>query len=287
MTGFGRASRRYEQKTITIELKALNSKIADIKLKLPSVYKGKEMNIRKIISTYLQRGKVEGLIEVQSEVATEDESINERVFRSYYAQLHKLSVELEIPQGDMISGILRLPNVVGQGISDISDEEWQTIQKTLEDALANVNEFRRVEGASIEEDFRLRVKNIQAFLGQIPKYEQERMIKVKERLRQSLEDLIKNEKVDENRFEQELIYYLEKMDINEEKVRLEQHCKYFVEQLDSEIKQKGRKLNFISQEMGREINTIGSKANNHDIQKLVVKMKDELEKIKEQCANVM
>lgn len=201
--------------------------------------------------------------------------------------MSKLADELGAPKGDLIPAILRIPNVVATEADEIEEEEWENVMKTVHSAVGSFEKFRASEGQAMEDDMRARVKIIREHLSQLNPYEDERVTRLRLRLSQNLEEYLSKEKIDENRFEQEIIFYLEKMDVTEEKVRLEQHCIYFAEEMDKNYSQKGRKLSFISQEMGREINTLGAKAYSSDIQKLVVIMKDELEKIKEQIANLV
>lgn len=287
MTGFGRAEASYSNKEILIELRSLNSKFTDIRLKIPQNYKAKEVQIRKLVSDNVERGKIELSMEIRSPEGDEDFSLNVPLFKRYFKELTSLSKELSVTNEGLIPAILRLPNVVGADVGTIADEEWLQAQTAILNAVKAFNSFRSDEGKAMETDLRLRVTNIQTYLGQIAPFEAERVVKLRERLMKNLEENFSKEKVDQNRFEQEVIYYLEKMDITEEKVRLGQHCKYFIEQIDDKGAQKGRKLSFISQEIGREINTLGAKAYSSDIQRLVVKMKDDLEKIKEQVANAV
>ncbi len=287
MTGFGRAEASYSNKEILIEIRSLNSKFTDIRLKIPQNYKEKEVQIRKLVSDNVERGKIELSMEIRSPEGDEDFSLNVPLFKRYFNELSSLSKELNVNNEGLIPAILRLPNVVGADVGTIADEEWLQAKTAILNAVKAFNNFRSDEGKAMETDLRLRVTNIQTYLGQIPPFEAERVVKLRERLMKNLEENFSKEKVDQNRFEQEVIYYLEKMDITEEKVRLGQHCKYFIEQIDDKGAQKGRKLSFISQEIGREINTLGAKAYSSDIQRLVVKMKDDLEKIKEQVANAV
>lgn len=287
MTGFGRAEASYSNKEILIEIRSLNSKFTDIRLKIPQNYKEKEVQIRKLVSDNVERGKIEVSMEIRSPEGDEDFSLNVPLFKRYFNELSNLSKELDITNEGLIPAILRLPNVVGSDVGTIEAEEWLQTQSAILNAVKAFNTFRSDEGKAMETDLRLRVNNIQTYLGEIPPFEAERVVKLRERLMKNLEENFSKEKVDQNRFEQEVIYYLEKMDITEEKVRLGQHCKYFIEQIDAKDAQKGRKLSFISQEIGREINTLGAKAYSSDIQRLVVKMKDDLEKIKEQVANAV
>jgi len=287
MTGFGRGTNTLGEKTITIEVRSLNSKFTDIRFKCPSGYREKEPELRRLITKRAERGKLDVSIDVQSMTGEEDFGLNVALFKRYHAELSKLQEELGMPKGDLVQSILRIPNVVANADSRMTDEEWGVIQKTMHDALDHFDTFRRSEGKAMEGDLRMRIKNIGDALVQVDPYETGRIDKLKARLRQNLEDFLGKDNVDENRFEQEIIFYLEKIDINEEKQRLGQHLIYFIEQLDSKKTLKGRKLSFIGQEMGREINTLGAKAYSSEIQKLVVLMKDELEKVKEQVANAV
>lgn len=287
MTGFGRAEANYSNKEILVEIRSLNSKFTDIRLKIPQNYKEKEVLIRKLVSDNVERGKIELSMEIRSPEGDEDFSLNVPLFKRYFKELNQLSEEFGITSEGLVPAILRLPNVVGADVGTINPDEWTQAQSAILSAVKAFNNFRADEGEAMETDLRLRIKNIQTYLGEIPPFEKERVNKLRERLMKNLEENFSKEKVDQNRFEQEVIYYLEKMDITEEKVRLGQHCKYFIEQVDAKEAQKGRKLSFISQEIGREINTLGAKAYSSDIQRLVVKMKDDLEKIKEQVANAV
>ncbi|MEM1124911.1 MAG: YicC/YloC family endoribonuclease [Bacteroidota bacterium] len=287
MTGFGSAKASYNNKEILVEVRSLNSKFTDVRLKIPQNYKEKEVLIRKLVSDSVERGKIEVSMEIKSPEGDEDFSLNIPLFKRYHQELTALSTELDMGNEGLVAAILRLPNVVGADVGTIADGEWFQAQKAIEGAIAAFNNFRGEEGKAMEEDLRLRITNIQRYLTQIAPFEAERVVKLRERLMKNLEENFSKEKVDQNRFEQEVIYYLEKMDITEEKVRLGQHCKYFMEQVDGKNTQKGRKLSFIGQEIGREINTLGAKAYSSDIQRLVVAMKDDLEKIKEQVANAV
>ena len=285
MTGYGRVSHTYGEKTINVEIRSLNSKFTDIRIKLPQNYREKESDVRRIVTERVDRGKVDLNIDVSSHQGDDEYGLNEPLFRKYHRELSKLSAELGIPSGDMLQAILRLPNVVASAAGTVSAEEWKALMGALNAAIDNFEKFRSAEGGAMEDDMRLRVNNILEFLGQLNPYEEERIARMRQRMHQNLEEYLGKDKIDENRFEQEILFYLEKIDITEEKVRLEQHCKYYLEELDKKKVSKGRKLSFISQEMGREINTMGAKAYSSEIQRLVVGMKDELEKIKEQVAN--
>ncbi len=287
MTGYGRVTHPYREKTINVEIRSLNSKYTDIRAKIPQNYREKEHDLRKIITDKAYRGKIEITIEVESASGDEDYGLNEALFRKYHRELSRLSKELSIPDGDMLQAILRLPSVVTTAADSIDEEEWAEVSKAVGAALKKFTSFRTAEGDAMKGDLELRVNNIMDLLSKLDPEEEERVTKLRQRMRQSLEEHMGKDKVDDSRFEQEVLFYLEKIDINEEKVRLEQHCKYFLGELRKEQPLKGRKLSFISQEMGREINTMGAKAYSSNIQKLVVEMKDELEKIKEQVANTV
>lgn len=287
MTGFGRAEANYTNKEILVEIRSLNSKFTDIRLKIPQNYKEKEVEIRKLVSDNVERGKIEVSIEIRSPEGDENFSLNRPLFKRYYKELSTLSTDLGGDSEGLIAAILRLPNVVGADVGTLEDGEWLKTKNAILNGVKSFNKFRSDEGKAMETDLRLRINNIQKYLGEIAPFESARVVKLRERLMKNLEENFSKDKVDQNRFEQEVIYYLEKMDITEEKVRLGQHCKYFLEQLDAKNAQKGRKLSFIGQEIGREINTLGAKAYSSDIQRLVVAMKDDLEKIKEQVANAV
>jgi len=287
MTGFGRLKCSWQNKTIIVEIKSLNSKSFDLRNKTPQNYRNKEADIRKILNEKFERGKIDLILEIQSESDEPQNLINKVLFEKYYRELNQLKNDLGIGDVDFFQSILRLPNIVETGEEEFSEEEWEKVLQTIYDCIEELNSYREKEGQSIETDMKLRIQHIQEFLSSVPFFEQERIQRVKDRLRENLALYEGREKVDENRFEQEIIYFLEKMDITEEKLRLSQNCTYFLDELSKPEKSKGRKLGFISQEIGREINTLGAKANHADIQKLVISMKDELEKIKEQVANVL
>lgn len=288
MTGYGRAAAVYREKTISIELRAVNAKLTDVKMRLPSEYKDRELELRRIVTEQADRGKIDLAIDVQHADGSVAVTLNEGLFRGYHAVLNRLTSELGMHQGDMLQAILRIPNVVGSGANGLEDGEWQVVLGILNDALYQLRQYRIAEGASLRADLVERTKQILALLHQTAPLEKKRYQRMRERIRTNLEDVLGKDAIDQNRFEQEMLFYLEKMDISEEKVRLEQHCIYFLEQMDLSTQQSvGRTLVFISQEMGREINTLGAKAYDADLQRLVVQMKDLLEKIKEQLANVL
>ncbi|MHC5201052.1 YicC/YloC family endoribonuclease [Myroides sp. LJL119] len=282
MTGFGKASLQLATKKITVEVKSLNSKNLDLNVRLPQAYREKELPLRNVIALELERGKVD--FSMFCEVTAEETSnkINGPIVMAYIQQMKELIPDAD--QTELMKMAVRMPDALKVERQELDDNEWQQIQQVIQSALANIKEFRHSEGASLEKDFLIRIENIHSCMEQIINLDVERIITVKERLRTNLQELQLN--IDENRFEQEIIYYLEKMDITEEKVRLKKHLDYFVETLNG-TQANGRKLGFIAQEMGREINTMGSKSNHAEMQKLVVQMKDELEKIKEQVLNVL
>jgi uncharacterized protein (TIGR00255 family) len=281
MTGYGRAEALYGEKKITVELRSVNSKQLDVTLKVPPLYRELEQEVRRRLAP-LQRGKVEAFISIDSAGAAAA-SINTEAFKAYYACLKALMVELgeAIPVGD----ILRLPEVVGSGGTELSEREAACALSCVDSAAQQLARFREQEGATIVADILQRVALIGELLTQVEPFEKERMEVTKARLRQALDETVGAAAVDANRFEQELIYYLEKLDVTEEKTRLRNHCTYFVQ--TSKEAGAGRKLGFIAQEMGREINTLGSKANDSNMQRIVINMKDELEKVKEQLLNVL
>ncbi len=285
MTGYGRATARFEEKTITIEVRSLNSKFTDLRVKIPQNYKEKEQVIRKYLTDNIQRGKIDMSIDIKSAGGDSEYGLNPALFKKYHNELSQIMNQLDMPTGDLVQAILRLPNVVSNTDADLSEEEWDALHATIKEAVTKFNGFRQEEGAAMEKDCRQRVLNIMADLEILDPFEKKRVEVIRNRMQKNIDEYVGKDKIDANRFEQEILYYLEKIDVTEEKVRLAQHCKYFLEELDKQQVQKGRKLSFISQEMGREINTLGSKANSSDIQRIVVRMKDELEKIKEQVAN--
>jgi uncharacterized protein (TIGR00255 family) len=285
MTGFGRAVLPLHNKTITVEIKSLNSKFTDVRLKIPQNYRQRETEFRRILSEKIVRGKVDFALEIHSMEGEDAFGLNEALFKKYGLALKRLQAELGIAEGDLTQAILRIPNVVVSSNESIDEKEWEMVLQTIELALQDFDAFRLTEGRVMEEELAGKSRRILELLEQVDPFEKERIQHMKTRLYQRLEEQVGKDRVDDNRFEQEIIYYIEKIDISEEKVRLAQHCKFFLEELAQKGETKGRKLSFISQEMGREINTLGAKAYSSDIQKIVVEMKDELEKIKELVAN--
>ncbi len=287
MTGFGNALYEFPNKKIQIDIKALNGKHLDLGLRIPNFYREKEPEIRSLVASELARGKVELSIIIVSSVPDQLPKINEDVFEDYYTQLNEVSSKLNIKgTPDFVRAVLGLPDVLKTETLELNEEEWLGVQEGIKNALDAVNSFRITEGAALYKDVFSRINEIGVLLSQCEAFEEERLERIKARIRTSLVDTTDNIQIDENRFEQELIYYLEKLDITEEKVRLRSHLDYFKQTME-ETGPIGKKLVFISQEIGREINTLGSKANDADIQRLVIQMKDELEKIKEQLLNVL
>lgn len=287
MTGFGKSTGIYKNKKITIEIKSLNSKNLDLFVRMLPIYKEKEINLRKYIAQQLDRGKVEVSINVETNGDQKSYTINKEQAGKYYAQIVDLKQYLEIESNeDPLSLILRMPEIYSTQSEDFDEKEWAYIWTLLEEAVSNHIGFRKKEGQGLKEEFELRINNIKAAFEQVPNYENARIESIKNRIENNLEEFVGGAKVDKNRFEQELIYYIEKIDIAEEKHRLAQHLDFFIDTLNSD-KSEGKKLGFISQEIGREINTLGSKSYHPEMQKLVVEMKDELEKIKEQVLNTL
>lgn len=284
MTGYGKAEGLVNGKKITIEIRALNSKNLDLSVRSPQQFKEIELDIRKIVSNALIRGKVEVFINVSASTSS-NTTINIPLAKQYYEAIKELSTEIgSLPQ-DYIAQILRMPDVMISDSSALSDEEKNQIFELTKQATHQHNEFRKQEGQSLMNDLTMNIEGIDKLLSEIPQYESSRIEIIKEKIKSNLEEL--GNKIDENRFEQELIYYIEKIDINEEKIRLANHLKYFLETMHSENLSVGKKLGFISQEIGREVNTLGSKSYDAQLQRLVVNMKDHLEKIKEQVLNTL
>ena len=287
MTGFGKAEFEVNNKKITIEIKSLNSKQIDINTRTPALYREKDIIIRKAIAEKLVRGKVDFNIYVENLGDETNSKINESILKGYYNQLNEISKDLGLAvDHSTLQAAMRLPDVVKTEYETLDETEWETIYTNILAALDDINDFRAKEGKALEIDISGNVENISKLLKQVEPFEKQRIEALKVRLTDNLEALKMNGSVDENRFEQELIFYLEKLDINEEKVRLANHCEYFFETA-KQNGSSGKKLGFISQEIGREINTIGSKANETNIQRIVVQMKDHLERVKEQLLNVL
>ena len=286
MTGYGKSSIKLGDKSYIIEIKSLNSKSLDLNFKAVAELRGKEIDIRKLISSQLIRGKVDLFFQEEKSNGMTG-GLNFNLIENYYQQLKKFSEEKNIPLGDVVPAILRFQDISKAELAELNDDDIVALYKGVEEALKNIIQFRRDEGAQLEKDLIERILAIQQLKSELQPYEESRMVKLREKLKQDVVNHVAEGAVDNNRFEEELIYYLEKMDINEEKVRLDTHCLYFTETLQEDVMEKGKKLGFIGQEIGREINTIGSKANDANMQKIVVQMKDELEKIKEQVLNIL
>lgn len=288
MTGFGKVTAELPTKKVTVEIKALNSKQLDLSTRIPSLYKEKEMLIRSRLLQTLERGKVDFSIYIEYIGKDNSSQINQEAVANYFAQLKTISETLGIsaPSNWMeMQTILRMPDVIRTEQAEVAEEEWEVVRQTIDKAIEQLCEFRIQEGAMLQKLFTQKVENIANLLNEVAPYEKERVEKIKARILDNLEKLL-GQDYDKNRFEQEMIYYIEKLDINEEKNRLDNHLKYFIETMDNGHGQ-GKKLGFIAQEMGREINTLGSKSNHAEMQKIVVRMKDELEQIKEQVLNVL
>ena len=291
MTGYGKAEAILETGKITVEIRSLNGKTADISIKTSMLPKDKEIAVRKKISDELQRGNIDMFISFEPNVAENAKKINMDLAVQYYQQIAELakkvgtsSLQINNPN-DLIATILRMPEVMDAKKQDvITEENWPLVEACIDEAIANINAFRSQEGEVLYKDVTSKVENILSYSAQVEEYENERVEAIREKILNRFAEL--KAEPDQSRLEQEMIFYIEKLDLNEERVRLRQHCKYFIDTITNEIN-PGKKLGFIAQEMGREINTTGSKANHTEIQKIVVKMKDELEKIKEQSLNIL
>ncbi|WP_430972881.1 YicC family protein [Sunxiuqinia rutila] len=287
MTGYGKAEFETGNKKITIELKTLNSKQLDINSRIPALYREKDIVIRKEINEKLVRGKMDFSLYLENLGTESNSAINENIVAAYYRQLSSIHEKLGLPITDQImQSIMRLPDTVKTVYEELDEKEWETILANVQKVIASVDQFRAQEGIALEKDIRSNIQEIMQLMEQVEPFEKQRLENVKTRISDSLNELNLNGNYDQNRFEQELIYYMEKLDINEEKVRLLNHCNYFLETMESH-EVAGKKLGFIAQEIGREINTLGSKANESNIQRIVVQMKDALERIKEQMLNIL
>ena len=287
MTGYGKSVVTYKGKKINVEIKSLNSKTLDLSTRIAPLYREKEMEIRQAITTQVVRGKVDFAIWIEKDAAVDAAPINAALTENYYNQIKAIARNSGIPEPqDWFATLLRMPDVLTRTETEVLDEEeWHAVRQAVDDAIARLVSFRTQEGAALERKFREKVDNIEALLAEIEPYEKSRVEKIRVRIVEGLK-AIPDVEYDKNRLEQELIYYIEKLDISEEKQRLANHLKYFRETMD-EAAGQGKKLGFIAQEMGREINTTGSKSNNAEMQNIVVKMKDELEQIKEQVLNAL
>ena len=282
MTGFGKSLLQLAHKKVIIEIKSLNSKAIDLNTRIAQTYKEKELVLRKLISDTLERGKIDFTLTIENTSETSSSTLNAPIVRGYIQQMRAITPDA--PEVELLKMAVRMPDALTTPVEEVDEQEFAQIEELLVLALKQLQEFRRSEGAILEKDFVLRIKNIQALLSQVETLDIERLAAIRNRMEKAIEEI--KDRVDENRFEQELIFYLEKLDITEEKVRLANHLNYFLTTLE-ESQSNGRKLGFIAQEIGREINTLGSKANHAQMQQIVVLMKNELEKIKEQVLNIL
>ena len=287
MTGYGKATVSFGEKKIHVEIKSLNSKALDLSVRIAPLYREKEMEIRNLISKSLERGKVDFSLWIEKEASEAATPINAALMNAYYEQFKQITATTDIPMPeDLFTTLLRMPDVMTKvDIQELDDEEWQVVHQAIEEAINQLVEFRKQEGIALAKKFEEKLSNIGNLMKDIEPYEMERVTKIRERITEALEKTLSVD-YDKNRLEQELIFYIEKLDINEEKQRLANHLNYFRETMN-EGHGQGKKLGFIAQEMGREINTTGSKSNHAEMQNIVVRMKDELEQIKEQVLNVM
>jgi uncharacterized protein (TIGR00255 family) len=285
MTGYGKAELNLTNANFTIEVRSLNSKQIDANVKMSSIYRDKEIGLRKLLSEKLQRGKIELSIWRESSESNANYSLNTELIKEYFSQIEGVTSELNLNSKDIMSSLLKMPEVLVKGEEKANDNEWDEIAKGIDIAIENILQFRMEEGKKLEEDITTRITTLSRLLTEILPFGKGRIEKVKKSLADKLAE-IDTKNIDENRFEQELIYYLEKQDITEEQVRLDAHLSYFLETMKTDSP-NGKKLGFIGQEIGREINTIGSKSADAEMQKIVVQMKDELEKIKEQLLNIL
>jgi uncharacterized protein (TIGR00255 family) len=287
MTGFGKSEVTHGEITTTVEIKSLNGKQLDINLKISPLLRPYEFEIRNMIQQALFRGSIDVIINIRQNGAARPMVINSLLAKHYYQSISSMAQELNLPENDILSALLKLPEVVSPSTEELLPREWEQVKQVLDQAIAEIDKHRLDEGASLKEDLLLRINNIEKYQQEVAAQEPLRKEKIRQRLEASLEELVNKENIDKNRMEQELIFYIEKLDISEEQVRLANHCRYFKEVLQENVPVMGKKLNFILQEIGREINTTGAKANDAGIQQWVVRMKDELEKAKEQIMNVL
>tara|TARA_B100000780_G_scaffold106570_1_gene74618 strand:+ start:3675 stop:4544 length:870 start_codon:yes stop_codon:yes gene_type:complete len=285
MTGFGRATLVLPKKKITVEVKSLNSKQVDINTRIPSFYKEKELEVRSLLTNTLRRGKIELAIFVENTGTDSQHKINKELVSSYMNTLKEVGLG-DVSSSALLTTAMRLPDAMKVEREEFDKDEWKAVMNVVKEAVAALVDYRQSEGLSLEKDIKHQIATIDSLHNEVPKYEQERIITIKERISSKLTDVLQSVDFDRDRLEQEMIYFIEKLDVSEEKVRLKNHCEYFIETMNTGDF-NGKKLGFISQELGREINTMGSKANHTEIQKLVVEMKDALEKIKEQVLNIL
>ena len=287
MTGFGKASGEFNGKKIVVEIKSLNSKQLDISTRLAGLYREKDIEIRNEVSQGLERGKIELALYIENNGKETNTQINQSVIEAYYNQIQTISANtgIEIP-ANWFEILLRLPDVMKSETVELNEDEWIEVKKIISDAIQQLKNFRIQEGKSLEQVFRNKIMHIDQLLGEIAPFEAERVERIKAKLEENLQNIADKFDYDKNRLEQELIFYIEKLDVNEEKIRLKTHLDYFIETMEKEHA-PGKKLGFIAQEIGREVNTLGSKSNHSEMQKIVVLMKDDLEQIKEQVLNVL
>ena len=285
MTGFGRATLILPEKKISVEVKSLNSKQVDINTRIPSYYKEKELEVRSYLSSSLRRGKIELSIFIENTDANSQHVINKDLVKKYIHTLQEIGDE-PLPEKDLLNIAMRLPDAMKIEREEIDEAEWEAVMGVVKESVEALIDYRKDEGLSLEKDLKEQITTILNLYDRVPQYEQERIDTIKERISTKLQEVLESVDFDQNRLEQEMIYFIEKLDVSEEKVRLKNHCEYFIETMKLK-ESNGKKLGFISQELGREINTMGSKANHTEIQKIVVQMKDALEKIKEQVLNVL
>ena len=284
MTGFGKATGTYHTKKITVEIRSLNSKSLDLSTRIPSHFKELDAHMRKMVLATCGRGKIDFALSVDVAEAEQSKSINEKKAMAYFDELKALGKVIGEESSDYLSMILRMPDIYSSVKSDLTEDEKEIVFTVAKEAIESLNTFRRKEGEDLQLEFQERIDEIRSFLLEVPKYEQERIEIIRERMKKGLEE-IQSGSYDDNRFEQEMIFYIEKLDVAEEKMRLSNHLTYFEETMI--LNESGKKLGFIAQEIGREINTLGSKSNHAEMQKLVIGMKDNLEKIKEQILNTL
>jgi uncharacterized protein (TIGR00255 family) len=286
MTGFGKATGHYGNNTCTVEVRSVNSKQLDLNMRMPSAFREKEPDLRRMVSEGAVRGKVDLSINIEGVEEGRMQQINRALFDHYFKELSAVAAEKGLPTSGLLTDILRLPDVMQPLRLEMNDTDWPAVRSIVEEAIIAFVRFREAEGATLAKELRARVDGIHALMEQVTPFEPERVATVRQRLQERLDEISTQKELDPARLEHELVFYIEKFDVTEEKVRLAAHCHYFIETMETDP-QAGRKLGFIAQEMGREINTLGSKANHAEIQKLVVRMKDELEKVKEQVLNVL
>ncbi len=287
MTGYGQATGVFGSKSIKAEIRSLNGKTTDVRVKVPALYRTKELEIRNLLLERSSRGKIDITVTFESDEGDDSYKINSPLIKHYYEELAKIADDYQLSKNELLPSILRIPNVVELTDKALDEDEWLASRAIINEAVDAFNNFRQTEGEAMKKDMLDQVDFIHKLLEDVVPFEESRITALKEKMNKNLKNHNDEISIDKNRLEQEILYYLEKLDITEEKIRLAQHCKYFTEVMNGSEKVKGKKLSFISQEMGREMNTLGSKAQHSDIQQIVVNMKDALEKIKEQILNIV